>query len=140
MIRKLPKKEFDYIYSKVPRLCVDLAVKNSQGILLTLRSIPPWKNMWHLPGGTVLFGETLEQAVKRVAKEELGVEVKVIKSFSPIEWPGKTVIGVHAVSIPHLVKITKGKIKLNNQARGFKFFNKFPTKTIKEHKNFLNRS
>jgi len=68
-VRKLPLKEFKTIYSKVPRLCVDLVIRNKQGTLLTKRDIPPDLGWWHFPGGTVLIGETLENTVQRVAKE-----------------------------------------------------------------------
>ena len=34
---------------------------------------------WIIPGGGVDFGESLEEAVKREIKEELGVEIKIIK-------------------------------------------------------------
>ncbi|MBU0975306.1 NUDIX domain-containing protein, partial [Patescibacteria group bacterium] len=78
-VKRLPYKTFKYIYRKVPRLCVDVIVKTPRGIILTKRSIPPAKGWWHIPGGTILWGETVEQAVKRVAREEVGVEVKIKK-------------------------------------------------------------
>jgi len=59
----LSQKEFDDIYSKVPRLTVEVIVKNrAGGILLTKRAIEPCKGQWHLPGGTVRFGESLLEA------------------------------------------------------------------------------
>lgn len=71
----LTKEEFDSIYSKVPRLTVELVIKDGDKILLTKRSIEPCRGLWHLPGGTVYFGESLLDAVKRIAKKELSIDV-----------------------------------------------------------------
>jgi ADP-ribose pyrophosphatase YjhB (NUDIX family) len=84
----LPKDEFDRIYSRVPRLTVEVVITAPQrGVLLSLRDIEPCKGMWHLPGGTVRFGERLVEAVARVACEELGVTVSVGQMLGYIEYP-----------------------------------------------------
>ena len=77
MKRPFTSEEFKTIYSKVPRLCVDLVIKTRKGIILTLRSLPTWYGMWHLPGGTILYKESLQDAIKRVAEEELGITAPV---------------------------------------------------------------
>src|SRR5205807_4129217 len=84
----LPKPEFDAIYRRVPRLCVEVVVATPErGVLLTLRDIPPNVGAWHIPGGTVLFGEPLVHAVRRVARDELGAEVAVGELLGYIEYP-----------------------------------------------------
>ena len=35
------------------------------------------KGTWEIPGGSVEFGETFEQALKREIKEELGIEIEL---------------------------------------------------------------
>src|SRR6478736_6763167 len=57
------------------------------GVLLMLRDIPPNVGAWHIPGGTVLFGERLTDAVGRVARDELGIEVTVGDLLGYIEYP-----------------------------------------------------
>ena len=47
-----------------------LLVKNEKGFLFTKRAIEPFQGQWHLPGGSILFGETIGDAVKRVAEDE----------------------------------------------------------------------
>jgi ADP-ribose pyrophosphatase YjhB (NUDIX family) len=84
----LPKDEFFAIYRRVPRLCVEVVMFEPQrGVLLKLRDIPPNVGAWHIPGGTVLFGEPLLEAVKRVALDELSLEVEVGELLGYIEYP-----------------------------------------------------
>ncbi|MGZ4195301.1 MAG: NUDIX domain-containing protein [Solirubrobacteraceae bacterium] len=84
----LPKEEFDAIFSRVPRLTVEVVISSPQrGVLLSLRDIEPCKGMWHLPGGTVRFGEPLVRAVARVARDELGLAVDVGDMLGYIEYP-----------------------------------------------------
>ncbi|MBV8429562.1 MAG: NUDIX domain-containing protein, partial [Solirubrobacterales bacterium] len=84
----LPPQEFFAIYRRVPRLCVEVVlVDPARGVLLKLRDIPPNVGAWHIPGGTVLFGEALVGAVRRVARDELGLEVKVGELLGYIEYP-----------------------------------------------------
>ena len=58
-----------------------------RGVVLSLRDIPPYEGAWHIPGGTVLFGEPLVQAVRRVARDEIGVEVEPGELLGYIEYP-----------------------------------------------------
>lgn len=84
----LPKPEYDSIYSRVPRLCVEVVIATAeQGVLLTRRDIPPNVGAWHIPGGTVLFGEPVVEAVRRVALDELELEVDVGELLGYIEYP-----------------------------------------------------
>lgn len=98
--KKLPKEIFDEIYRQVPRLCVEVIINTPNGIVLTKRLIPPCIGMWHFPGGTVFMGEKLEEAVNRVADEELGInlekEKKKKKMIGIIEYSElfNSVIGI----------------------------------------------
>jgi ADP-ribose pyrophosphatase YjhB (NUDIX family) len=58
-------------------------------VLLSLRDTNPCRGMWHLPGGTVRFGEPAVDAVKRVARAELGVTVDVGELLGYIEYPSQ---------------------------------------------------
>ena len=84
----LPKEEFDRIFSKVPRLTVEVLITSrDRGVLLALRDVDPCRGTWNLPGGTVRFGERLVDAVTRVAADELGVSVRVGPLVGYIEYP-----------------------------------------------------
>jgi len=45
-------------------------------ILLALRNTEPYKNFWSLPGGHIDPCETVEQAVIREIKEEVGLDIQ----------------------------------------------------------------
>ena len=83
----LPQAEYEAIYAKVPRLTVEVVIVSSDGVLLALRQKGPCVGLWHIPGGTVRFGEPLTDAVQRVAEEELGAEVAVDGLLGYIEYP-----------------------------------------------------
>ena len=88
MSEPFPKNEFDWIFSKVPRLTVEVLITSEErGVLLALRDVDPCRGMWNLPGGTVRFGERLVDAVRRVAADELGVSVRVGALAGCIEYP-----------------------------------------------------
>jgi 8-oxo-dGTP pyrophosphatase MutT (NUDIX family) len=126
----LTQEEFDFIYGKVPRLTVEVIVRNESGaIYMTLRSIEPCKGLWHLPGGTVFFGESLDQAVKRVAKKELGIAVTKIVNKGYIEYPSHYLHGLdQPVGLVFEVTEYSGDIVLDNEASSGDWFHQVPEK------------
>lgn len=46
-------------------------------VLLTRRSVPPFLDLWVMPGGKVDLGEALVDALKREVHEEVGLEVEI---------------------------------------------------------------
>jgi ADP-ribose pyrophosphatase YjhB (NUDIX family) len=66
---------------------VEVVVASGAGVLLTRRDAGPCQGLWHIPGGTVRFGEPLTAAVARVARQELGLEVTAEGLLGYIEYP-----------------------------------------------------
>lgn len=136
----LTQDEFNKIYSKVPRLTVEIIVNGAKGIYLTKRNIEPCKGMWHLPGGTVRFGEKLTEAVTRIAKRELGVDVSATELLGYIEYPSHYENGLDSpVGIAFLVKSFDGNTKANSEASDSDWFEKLPENMHKEQVDFLNQ-
>ena len=131
---RLSLKEFNKVYSKVPRLAVDLFIRKAPdyGILLTKRAITPFKGMWHFPGGTVLKEETIKQALKRIAKEELGIKVKIGKLLGYYE----VFSDKHDIVLVFQAEVTGGELKINEQATDFGYFTGLPINTIPAHRRF----
>jgi ADP-ribose pyrophosphatase YjhB (NUDIX family) len=136
MKKILTEKEFKSIYTRVPRLCVDLIIVSEKGVLLTKRSIYPFNGLWHFPGVGVLFHEKINDAIKRAAKRELGIKVVPQKFLGYGEY-------LHDGFRHSVALVFKCKIKGNQQPRvleqasTFQFFNKIPKKIIPYHKKLL---
>jgi 8-oxo-dGTP diphosphatase len=65
---------------------VDIIIEyQDRGVVLIQRSNPPWG--WALPGGFVDYSETLEEAALREAREETGLEVKLLGQFHAYSDP-----------------------------------------------------
>lgn len=71
-----------------PFLTVDIIIRVSgKNVLLIERKNPP--HGWALPGGFVDYGESLETAARREAKEETGLELEELKQFGAYSDPGR---------------------------------------------------
>jgi len=83
----LAQAEFEEIFKRVPRLTVEVVIVSPDGVMLARRLTGPCEGLWHIPGGTVRFGEPMHDAVRRVAEQELGLEVTVAGLLGYIEYP-----------------------------------------------------
>ena len=70
-----------------PLLTVDAIIEIEGGIILIKRKNPP--PGWAIPGGFVDYGESLEDAVCREAKEETGLDISLIRQFHTYSEPGR---------------------------------------------------
>jgi len=73
---KLPLKQFKNIVRDSPLIAIDLIISNKdKEVLLGRRQNPPAKGYLFVPGGRVLKNETLNDALIRISKKEIGVEI-----------------------------------------------------------------
>jgi 8-oxo-dGTP diphosphatase len=110
-------------------------VEPERGVLLMLRDIPPNVGAWHLPGGTVLFGETVSDAVKRVAGAELGAEVEVGELLGYIEYPSHYENGLD--SPVGLAFATQLAPDTDEPPPGCQWFTRLPNGLYEEQRAFL---
>ena len=97
-----------------PYVTVDAIIELTQGIVLIERLNPPFG--WALPGGFVDYGESLEEAVVREAKEETGLDLISLRQFHTYSKFGRdprfhtiaTVFVAQANGIPHAGDDAKG--------------------------------
>jgi len=135
--RRLPNEEYRRIFSRVPRVCVDLIIKDENlGVVLVKRTIPPALGQWHLPGGGVLFGETLEEAVLRIAQNEIGIQVEVNKLAGVTDFFSDNVFG-HDISLAFLVSPKSLDLRGSEQGENPAFFKTLPFPLVDEHKELL---
>lgn len=80
--------------------------------------------MWSNPGGEVQFGESVEEAVRREAREELGVEIDIERAigFSDQILPNA---GVHWHLVAFLARIASGEPRITEpqKSEGLAWFN-----------------
>jgi 8-oxo-dGTP diphosphatase len=97
--------------NKRPLIGVGAVVFNARDeILLIKRGKPPHYGRWMVPGGTLEWGETLEQAARREVKEETGVEIEIESLVEIIEaiTPGGE--GYHFVIIDYVARAVSGAL------------------------------
>ncbi len=136
----LPKSEYDSIYGRVPRLCVEVVISTPErGVLLMRRDIPPNVGVWHIPGGTVLFAEPVVEAVKRVARDELGLEVGVGELLGFIEYPSHYLNGLDSpVGLAFSCAIVAATAD-SRAPDGGAWFSRLPADLYLEQREFLAR-
>ena len=107
---------------KSPRVTVDAVIIKNNSIILIRRKNEPFKNFWALPGGFVEYNETVEHAVIREAREETGLDVKVVKLIGVYSEPERDPRG-HTVSVVFLCSVVGGDLKADTDARDVRKFN-----------------
>jgi ADP-ribose pyrophosphatase YjhB (NUDIX family) len=70
-----------------PLLTVDIIIECRDGIVLIERKNPPWG--WALPGGFVDYGESLEAAAIREAREETSLKVHLTEQMHTYSDPSR---------------------------------------------------
>jgi mutator protein MutT len=100
-------------------VALGLTVNDQGKFLISLRNDPGNKRAhlkWEIPGGGVEKGETIEEAVKRELKEEVGVTIAILP-YSPFVIPIRNLL----LTIV-LCKITSGDIVLDqNESIDYKW-------------------
>lgn len=137
----LSEVEFRSIYQRVPRLTVEIVLRDKDGLVLSRRDIEPCKGQWHLPGGTVRFGESLHDAVRRVARRELGLVVEVGHLLGYIEYPDMHAAGYFGwpVGIAFETHRVAGCLRGNAEGEIVAHFAAVPDDTIAEQARFIRR-
>lgn len=135
----LSQEEFDSIFSKVPRLTVEVAIRTNEGIVMTKIPKGPAKGQWNVPGGTVRFGEKLVEAAQRVAQAELGVDVTIEKNLGYIEYPELLAAGERGwpVGMVFEATISSGILSQSDYGEPVQCFKRVPINTIPSQATFF---
>lgn len=115
---------------------IDLIIEYNKGIILINRKNPP--EGWALPGGFVDYGESLEVAAVREAKEETGLEVELLRQFHAYSDP-KRDPRHHTITIVFIAK-AEGQAIAGDDAKEIGLFNKdtLPDQIAFDHRDIIN--
>ncbi len=100
--------------STLPAVLIHIG--NSEECFLITRKKRPFKNLLSMPGGRILVGESIENAVTRIMKEKYGINVKLekINSISLEQVKTKQQKIIHSFLLIFVNAKTKEKIILTN--------------------------
>ena len=97
-----------------PLLTVDVIIQTRPGsVVLIVRKNPP--PGWAIPGGFVDYGECLEDAARREAKEETGLDVELIRQLHTYSDPARDPRH-HTVSTVFLGRATGEPVGMDDAA------------------------
>lgn len=74
---RIPDESFAAFLDAMPQVSVEIVLEHDGSVLLVRRTNEPAKDEWFWPGTRLYKGETFERAVRRLAREELGIEVEI---------------------------------------------------------------
>ena len=105
----------------VPLVAMDLViVRGGTEVLLGRRNNRPAQGFWFVPGGRIRKNEPMQQALTRVAREELGLDLSSL-AHPPVHmgafqhfyddcFAGDVGVSTHYVVLGNLVHLPKGAV------------------------------
>jgi len=105
---------------KTPLLAADAVILFREGIVLIRRENPPFQGCYALPGGFVEMGERVEEAAKREAREETGLDIDLLEMVGVYSDPARDPRG-HVVSVAFLAQ-GRGRLQSGSDARSAQAF------------------
>jgi ADP-ribose pyrophosphatase YjhB (NUDIX family) len=129
------KNEIEVYQNPIPTVDIIIEIK-SKGIVLIKRKNPPYG--WAIPGGFVDYGESLEEAAVREAKEETNLDVKLVRQFHTYSDP-KRDPRHHSISTVYIGK-GNGVPRAKDDALEIGIFNEsnLPAEIAFDHRSILN--
>jgi ADP-ribose pyrophosphatase YjhB (NUDIX family) len=132
-----PKCEEEVEVYQNPVPTVDIIIEiESKGVALIKRKNPP--HGWAIPGGFVDYGESLEEAAVREAKEETNLDVKLVRQFHTYSDPSRDPRH-HSISTVYIAK-AKGIPQARDDALEIGIFDEsnLPGQIAFDHRSILN--
>ena len=106
------QEKIEVYKNPIPTVDILIQVESRKGVVLIKRKNPP--SGWAIPGGFVDYGESLEEAARREAKEETNLDVKLIRQFHTYSDPARDPRH-HTISTVYIAK-GKGRLQARDDA------------------------
>lgn len=125
----IPEERFAECLAAMPQVCVEIVLDGPEGgVLLCKRTNRPAQWEWFWPGGRLYRGEELQPAARRIAREELGIQVSVreLLGVQSHFWDESSVEGLadrHTVNVIYHVEAVEDDpdIELDEQHSDHRF-------------------
>jgi ADP-ribose pyrophosphatase YjhB (NUDIX family) len=127
-------KEIEVYQNPIPTVDIIIEIE-SKGVVLIKRKNPP--HGWAIPGGFVDYGESLEEAAVREAKEETNLDIKLVKQFHTYSDPERDPRH-HSISTVYIAK-AEGIPRAKDDALEIGIFNEssLPDQIAFDHRSIL---
>ncbi len=127
-------REIEVYQNPIPTVDIIIEIE-PRGIVLIKRKNPPYG--WALPGGFVDYGESLEEAALREAKEETNLDVQLVKQFHTYSDPRRDPRH-HSISTVYTAK-ARGTPQAKDDALEIGIFNEsnLPDEIAFDHREIL---
>ena len=107
---------------KTPSLTTDIFIFDDNfNFILIKRKNDPYKDCWALPGGFVEYGESVETAAIREAKEETNIDVELKDLVNVYSEPDRDPRG-HTVTIAYIARGNISNRKADSDAKEIDIF------------------
>jgi ADP-ribose pyrophosphatase YjhB (NUDIX family) len=128
------QNEIEVYQNPIPTVDIIIEIE-SKGIVLIKRKNPPYG--WAIPGGFVDYGESLEEAAFREAKEETNLDVELARQFHTYSDP-KRDPRHHSISTVYVAK-SKGTPQAKDDAIEIGIFTEsnLPDEIAFDHRSIL---
>ena len=112
--KPLSREDFLKVVENTPLVSIDLIVFDSEGkVLVGLRRNRPAQNTWFVPGGKILKDERIAEAIQRISRAELGVEISssqthfmgVYEHLYPDNFAEKPGVSTHYIVLAYEVHL-----------------------------------
>ena len=112
-------------YPSRPVVGVGAVVLDEDRVLLVRRGQEPQKGLWSIPGGGLELGETLEEGARREAREETGLDVRILRflgTFERILRDDAGEVEFHYVLADYLCEPAGGDLRAGDDADRAEWF------------------
>ena len=107
---------------KIPSLTADIFIYDDDlNFILIKRKNDPYKDYWALPGGFVEYGESVESAAIREAKEETSIDVELKELVNVYSKPDRDPRG-HTITVAYTAKGNMDDKKAESDASDISVF------------------